>query len=221
MHIDQLIVWANDLRAQRHFYESVLGLSVRATVDQLVVRAGDTRLIFQQARRDWSGVYHFAFNIPENKFKESKDWLQARTPLIRDEAGRDEFDFQEWQAHGLYFYDAAGNIAEFVARHTLPNASAKPFSPESILCVSEIGIVVEDVRASLLEYQTTFGIQLYGEPSDTFAPLGDENGLLIVVKRGRNWAPDTFTPADIYPTTVVMRTPLGERLLVHTQLGLK
>jgi catechol-2,3-dioxygenase len=214
MQLLELTLATPSLDAQRDFYTQVLGLPVSPESDQLIVQAGASRLIFKSALSNWQGTYHFAFNIPENKFTESKAWLKDRTPLIRNRAGKDEFSFESWNAHAFYFYDAAGNILEFIARHSLPNASLEPFSAASILNVSEIGVTVSNVLETVATYQNKFGIAPYGgKPEAEFAALGDEQGLLIVVKQARNWAPDTIKPADFLPLQIKMQTPLGERQL--------
>ena len=35
-----------------------------------------------------------------------------------------------------------------------------------------------------------------------FTPVGDEQGLFVVVKRGRMWFPDTGKAAELLPITV-------------------
>ena len=51
--------------------------------------------------------------------------------------------FENWNANAVYFYDNNGNILEFIARHDLQNNQFTPFNSESILNISEIGIVSE------------------------------------------------------------------------------
>jgi hypothetical protein len=43
-----------------------------------------------------------------------------------------------------------------------------------------------------------------GAGSDTFTAVGDEDGLFIVVKRGRIWYPETGVAADVYPVAVTL-----------------
>ncbi|HEX8600653.1 MAG TPA: hypothetical protein VF952_19320 [Chloroflexia bacterium] len=202
MKIDRLELQANDLLAQHHFYRDVLQLPAVATSETLQVQVGSSLLTFTQSTGTHSQVYHFAFNIPENRFEEAKAWIAGRTPLITSSSGEDTFDFVNWNAHSCYFRDPAGNILEFIARHGLPNASDVHFDARSILSISEIGIASDDVVATVEQLQRT-GMPVYdGAGSDTFAAVGDEHGLLIVVKRGRIWFPDTGTPADLFPLKV-------------------
>src|SRR5262249_18269098 len=150
-------------------------------------QAGKTQLTFTQA--PVAGVYHFAFNIPENQFAAACDWLTV--PRIKAKDGRDTFFTESWNAHNVYFYDPADNILELIDRHTIANASTEPFSEKSLLNISEIGVAVEDVNA----FTANSTLPYYGSHVDEFAPVGSENGLLIVVKIGRQWFPDTGRPA--------------------------
>lgn len=203
MKIDHLQLLTSNLAQQRDFYLHVLKLHTALAADTLSVQAGHSRLTFEQAPVGWQGFYHFAFDIPENRFKEAKAWLSQRVPLIPDNTGADEFPSESWNSDSIYFYDPAGNILEFIARHNQPNASDKPFSERSIISISEIGLATDDVLQTVQFLEREIGIGVYDGPgSDTFTPIGDELGLFIVVKRGRIWFPDTGKPADFYPVVV-------------------
>ena len=202
MRITELRLKAADLGNQREYYAHILRLPVISERGGLLaIQAGDTRLVFE--REDgWQGKYHFAFDVPENQFEAAKAWITQRTPLVKLN-GMDSFDFKNWNAHSLYFYDAAGNILEFIARHNQPNASDKPFDERGLLYVSEIGLATDDVRATVDSLCTTLRVEVYdGAGSDTFTAVGDEDGLFIVVKRGRIWYPETGIPAEPHPVTV-------------------
>jgi hypothetical protein len=113
------------------------------------------------------------------------------------------FYSESWDAHNLYFRDPAGNIVELIARHTLGNADAGPFSGASILGISEIGVAADDVRELVAELiERTGAAEYHGPGSASFSPVGDESGLLIVVARGRIWFPETGVPAEPLPVTV-------------------
>nr|WP_202128753.1 ring-cleaving dioxygenase [Paenibacillus dendrobii] len=186
----------------KQFYQDTLGVPVIAEEDGLFsLRIGDTLLTFEQAA-EGQPFYHYAFNIPENQFKEAKAWLSNRVTLNREE-GEDEADFESWNASAVYFEDPAGNIVELIARHNLNNASGEPFNANSLLCVSEIGIVRDDVRLFVEELQSK-GFPKWREGNDGFVPVGDEHGLLIVVKKDRRWF---FAEKDseIFPLSISIR----------------
>lgn len=204
MRILELQLVTTALPQQRDFYAGVFGFpALRAAPDTLVLQAGSSRLTFT-ATDSLAGVYHFAFNIPENQFSAAKQWISRHVPLIALSSGADEFYSESWDAHMLYFYDPAGNIVELIARHTLPQTSDAPFAGSSVLDISEIGVAAEDVPARVAEIHARTGAAEYHGPGrDTFTAVGDEHGLFIVVKRGRIWFPETGKPAEHLPVTVV------------------
>ncbi|GIP25027.1 hypothetical protein J23TS9_01570 [Paenibacillus sp. J23TS9] len=199
MFFDEIKLKTAELEPLKHFYKDTLELPVVEDQDGFFsVRIGQTRLTFEQAKQG-QPFYHYAFNIPENQFKEAKVWLLDKVELNREE-GEDEADFESWNAHAVYFEDPAGNIVELIARHDLDNASEEPFTSESLLCVSEIGIVRDEVPLFVEELQSE-GFPKWREGSDSFVPVGDEHGLFIIVKKDRRWY---FAEKDseIFPVTV-------------------
>lgn len=188
-----------EMAALKHFYVDVLGVPVIAQGNGFVTFGiGETKLTFEETA-EGRPFYHFAFNIPENQFREAKAWISGKTALNL-ENGEDETNSIDWNAHSVYFEDPAGNILELIARHTLDNASDAPFNADGLLCVSEIGIVKEDVPAYVEELEGR-GVPKYREGSGEFAPVGDEHGLLIVVKKGRRWF-FAEKNAEIFPAKV-------------------
>ncbi|MDQ5826006.1 MAG: hypothetical protein M3441_17560 [Chloroflexota bacterium] len=214
MKIDKLELQTNDLLSQRHFYMNVLHLPTVADSEGLHIQVGSSELTFRQSTGNPNHAYHFAFNIPENRFEGAKAWIAERTPLVANSSGEDSFDFNNWNAHSCYFRDAAGNILEFIARHALPNASSMPFDERGILSISEIGLASDDVIATVQQLQGA-GMPVYdGAGSDTFSAVGDEHGLLIVVRRGRIWFPDTGTAADLVPLKAVVSLGSGATAVI-------
>jgi hypothetical protein len=204
MLIRQLELFSNDLNSQRDFYSNLLELSVQSDTELLIVQAGQTELVFKQAPMNWKGAYHFCFNIPENQFIAAKAWISARSPLLKDEQGNDEFPSKAWNSTSLYFKDAAGNILEFIARHDQKNAVSKTsFESGQILQVSEIGLPSRDVIALAKSLCSKLGVSVYRQAADgTFTPIGDEEGLLILPVEGRIWIPNTGVPAQLLPVKI-------------------
>ena len=203
MLINKIELSAFDLIAQRDFYANVLELPAHLEGNSLLVKAGKTDLIFNQAPSGWVGAYHFCFNIPENQFPHAKAWLSARIPLLKDIEGKDEFPSESWNSTSLYFKDAAGNILEFIARHDQKNNVNASFNSGQILQVSEIGLASKDVIAFAKELREKLGVSVYRqEPNETFTPIGDEDGLFILPIEGRIWYPQTGVPAQMLPVKV-------------------
>src|SRR4026208_2282814 len=114
MKILELEISSVDLPAQRDFYADILELPVKLDSAILEVKAGRTLLRFTQAPSEFTGAYHFAFNIPENQYQAAKQWITKRLSLLRDKTGKVGFESRSWASTSLYFLDAAGNVLEFI-----------------------------------------------------------------------------------------------------------
>ncbi|MEM6796597.1 MAG: hypothetical protein AAF725_21680 [Acidobacteriota bacterium] len=201
-----------DLGAMEHFYADLLELKILERSRQhLTVAAGETRLTYRsQSPELGSPFYHVAFNISENKILLARDWQLERTELDpnpnapRHPDHPDVVDFFRWNAHAVFFRDPAGNILEHIARHTLNNAAPGPFSSRrDIHCCSEIALVLdaEDLRPEADRIGKEIGAVRYRNSSARFVALGDENGLVLIMKKGFSLRGD----ADVYPTEVEMQ----------------
>jgi hypothetical protein len=185
---------AAPLAVMKEFYRRTLGLLVLDDrSDRLTVAAGLTRLTFVTANPDHGKpFYHFAFNIPENKILAARRWQAERTPLLPIPAGlrdpnfpADVVNYSHWNAHSVFFFDPAGNVVEYIARHDLKNAAPGGFGPADVLYASEIAFVVDDVPAMAARLKEVAGVGQYRGGGADFMALGDETGLLLVMKRGR------------------------------------
>jgi catechol 2,3-dioxygenase-like lactoylglutathione lyase family enzyme len=126
--------------------------------------------------------HHFAFHVGD-----LEPWKQ------RLDVG-DEHDFASWGgARAVYFRDPEENVVELIAR---PQAR-----PE--LALAEVGLPVEDVAAAVDVLERELGLHPYDEWDDSFAPLGDDDGLLIVVRVGRGWFP-VGVPSGTAPVEVTI-----------------
>jgi hypothetical protein len=216
---------AAPLTRMRDFYHRSLGLPVLpGPRDRLTVQAGRTRLTFVPAGRG-RPFYHFAFNIPENKIRAARDWQRERTPLLPIPARLrapgypdDVVDYRHWNAHSVFFFDPAGNVVEYIARHDLRNAAPGPFGSADILYASEIAFVVDDVTATTARLREVVGVAQYRGGSDQFRALGDECGLLLVMRRGRVISFDApeRKAVDVFPTRAWVR---GARRKAHAVPG--
>ena len=203
MNITRLELLTVDLQAQQDFYANILELSSRLTSSGLEVKAGKTELFFTQASSDFDGAYHLAFNIPANQFRLAKEWISNRVPLLRDKYGKEEFESESWNSDSIYFADAAGNVLEFIARHDLENEVDGEFDSRQILNVSEIGLPSEDVLAFAEELCRRLNLSVFKQKlNETFTPVGDDDGLLIVAIQDRIWMPDSGVPAKLLPVRV-------------------
>ena len=203
MKITRLELLTVNLPAQQEFYAKILELSTKLTPSGLEIQAGKTELLFTKAAPDFDGAYHFAFNIPENQFRAAKEWISSRVPLLRDETGKDEFESESWNSDSVYFKNSAGNVLEFIARRNLKNTVEGYFDSKQILQVSEIGLPSENVVAFANELCTRLNLTVFKQqPNETFTPVGDDNGLLILPIKGRIWIPNSGVPAKLLPVKV-------------------
>lgn len=191
MHIKGLQLLSDDLEGTAFFYHGLLGLPVlHQSGEELRLAAGETVVTFYPSQ-DQKPQYHFAFNIPCNKIEDAFEWMKGKAPILDVEPGEPIADFKNWNARAFYFLDNNENIVEFIARHDLRNASDAPFSGTAMVSVSEIGIVGDEVASLCQDIIEQYGVGYFSrQPAlPTFAALGDDHGLFIVVPHSRDWYP--------------------------------
>lgn len=136
--------------------------------------------------------HHFAFHVPD------------LAPWKKRLAVAEEYDFSDWGgARAVYFRDPEQNVVELIAR---PQAR-----PE--LSLAEVGLPVEDVGAAVDVLEREFGLALYDGGRETFAAVGDDDGLLIVVSTGRAWFPDDVPAGTARVEVTVAGARSGELTL--------
>lgn len=191
MQISEVHLFTNSLSETEFFYGKKLVLKVVGRSDELLsFQIGSSKLSFHLSDKIQKPVYHFAFDIPENKLLEALEWIRKKAELIPFET-REIIDFPNWHAKSFYFYDNNGNILECIVRYDLKNTSEKLFSGNSFLKISEIGFVADNVlefcNAVNLKYETDYFVM---QPKrENFSVLGDNQGLFIVSGENRNWFP--------------------------------
>ncbi len=197
--IKEIQLLSNNLELAEQFYTKVLDLKILdKSADSISFSAGNSVLTFIETDA-LNPVYHFAFNIPCNKLDEAVKWISSKTEIIKTPETGSIADFRAWNAKAFYFYDNNGNILEFIARFDLHNQSNIPFSASSILNVSEMAVAAEDVTKLAGALTSEFKIPVFSKQPllQNFGALGDDNGLIILSKTGRNWYP-TDVPAEKY-----------------------
>jgi catechol-2,3-dioxygenase len=199
MLIDQIELLCADLEKVERFYSENLELQVHKKEKDSVSFAAGSSIITFKLSQEKEPVYHFAFNIPANLIAEGLDWLRQRAEIISTDSGS-VIDFPNWNARSVYFYDTLGNVLELIARFDLDVRENPPFSPDHLLCVSEIGVATHDVPALTDNLIKGCGLSLYHRQPrlDNFTALGDEHGLIIVSKAGRHWYPTETESAPYY-----------------------
>lgn len=203
MKLEHIQIQTQDIQKTAAFYTTVLGLPIiEKTATSISIQAGDSVLKFVNDP-EFESIYHFAFNIPNNKLDEAIQWCKDKVDLIFIKDQNVITNFENWNANAVYFYDNNRNLLEFIVRHDLNNAQTETFTSKSILNISEIGIVNENPLALGKELIAEHDLEFFSknDNSELFAAVGDDEGLLIMVKPNRNWYP-TQTPSESNKTEV-------------------
>ena len=204
MNILELELLTDSITETELFYTDVIGLkTISKTNSSVSFAAGSTKLTFRSSE-NLKPVYHFAFDIPNNKLLEAFACIEKKTEIMEVVPPEKIADFYNWNAKSFYFYDNNGNILEFIARFSLDNASEKPFDGLSILSVSEIGFVTKNVSKLSDEMFNKYGLSVFSKQPklEKFIVLGTDTGLFILVEENRDWYP-THQKAKSFWTKVV------------------
>lgn len=214
MRITSVELAVTDPRVTAAWYADVLGLptplepsgSGRLASGPAVasVTIGSSTLRLTAARERPDGHHHLAFTVPGDSIGAARDWLTERVEVMTVDGGDIVAGPPDWDSDSLYFRGPDGSILELIARHRLPPAPRDPatrrpvpFGPRSLLSISEVGIPVADVPATVERLGRGLGLTPFHEPGAVFAAVGDDDGLLIVVQSGRTWFPtDHDLPDD-------------------------
>ena len=171
------------------FYGGELGIPL----DGEAIRIGETTLRFEPVEGE--PFYHFAFLVPGDRFDAALAWAGEHVEPLGD-----VFDFQNWDAHALYFHDPAGNIVELIAHRGLEeNGRIGAFAAEELVGLSELGIV-GDLKQGL-ETLESRGLSLWDGTVDEpngLAFVGEKGRTAILAPIGRGWLP-TGRPAEAHP----------------------
>lgn len=197
----------------------------KSHTDEFTVQFGATDVVFSAADDGTDPSYHFAINIPQNQFDDAVTWLSDRVDLLADaDTSEHEIFFEDWNAHAVYGLDPADNLLELIARHDLSNDSDRSFGSENFRRVSEIGMPVPNVRRAVEALRNNVGVSLRDNRATvltddaSFAAVGDDHGLFIVVEEGRGWFPvrnPRNQAAAVYPVTVGIPNMTTEYTFPH------
>ena len=206
MKILEVAITVRELDTAAAFYRDVLGMPVEELADRVIVTAGFSRLVMT-AGEHFDGVHHVAFGIAPHDFDRARTWLKDRVDLTVA-GGSDVFAGPPgWDSRSVYFPGPEDIVLEFIARDAdaeVPRADGvlpRPFS------ISEIGVSVPDTKAAVGELTDGLGVPTFPPQQADFAPLGDHDGLLIVVDQARAWFPAYENHASDGPLTVRLDAP--------------
>ena len=217
MRLLHLTLPVSDVAAVAAYFHDVLQQRVVGNH----VHVGWSMIELQPAEGRPVGGVHLAFNVPDNRFSEATAWLRERTPLQRDPQGRDYFALESsWQSQSVYFTGPDGLILELIGRRRLPASQRSgPFHGSEMTCLSEVGLPSRDVDAVRMLATERFGLQALSPPSAQFAPMGDDEGLLIVVAADRHWFPERRDLPNAQGLVVLLGDTCGSGALQDGALG--
>jgi catechol 2,3-dioxygenase-like lactoylglutathione lyase family enzyme len=202
MNIIELELHSTNIAETEKFYRKVLGLIGELHAkDEIYFYVGSTKLIFREEKKaDIKPVYHFAIDVPNNRFEEAYNKIKAQVQLLPVSHGTDVADFKNWDAKSFYFLDNNQNIVEIITRYSNREFSDEPFSGRSYISVSEIGIVTGNVPELADRIKTQFDVPVFHRQprGDKFTVCGDDEGLFILAEKGRDWYPTNIKSHSFY-----------------------
>lgn len=190
MKIRKLKLFTNRLELEKVFYSQTLGFKItEGSSNSFTVEIGWSDLTFEKTEIDCN--YHYCFLIPSNKLDEAMKWMEKRVSVIEIEKGRKIQNFESWNADSFYFYDASGNITEFIARQELENAISSDFKISDVLCVNEIGMPTNNIEKANTDLSKNFGTEFWKGDIKRFGTNGSQEGLFILpnYKVKKKWFP--------------------------------
>ncbi|TDX08260.1 VOC family protein [Kribbella sp. VKM Ac-2566] len=206
MRIREIAITVGKLHAAASFYRDVLMMPVAEEADRATVRVGFSRLVMTPGK-EFDGVHHVAFGVSPHDFDDARSWLTQRVDLII--AG--DSDVIEgppgWNSRSMYFLGPEDILLEFIGRQAdaaLPPRDRDVPTPFSI---SEIGVAVPNTKAAVTDLTRELGLPTFPPQEADFAPVGDHDGLLIVVDQDRAWFPSRVHHAAVGPLTVRIDAP--------------
>lgn len=206
MKIKQVHLHTSCLANLEKFYVQKLGFEkVNEDLNSFTIQTGKSQLCFSSSVEN--AFYHFAFNIPENQLEMAIKYLKNKQIELLKYNDKEVLDFPNWNAHAIYFFDVAGNIVEFIARHDLNNFSNIVFDTSCITEISEVGFPVPSIQTFYEKIQKNWDIPVYSHASnlETFCAIGNPEGLFIIVSLEKQWLPTTKACA-IFPIEVVIES---------------
>lgn len=202
MMINQAVLYTHLLDEMKAFYVNSLDFPLTAvSADSFSIKVGESELTFKETSLHTKPFYHFAFNVPANRFMEAKKWATQRV-FLNTEEKKDEIYFEAFDAHSFYFEDPAHNIVEYISRHSDCPPSNDPFSSKSLLSIGEINLTTPHVR-SVGTQLINSGITVRNNRplNENFNFLGSDSAFFLVGAPKRRWF---FSDRDseVHPLTV-------------------
>lgn len=213
MKILNVSITVCDVAKAAQFYRDILLLPVDVTPTGAEVVIGSSRLTLT-AGGSFEGVHHLAFGILPAEFELAHEWLARRVSLLQAGSSDVFFGGDDWKSRSLYFLGPEGIILEFIARDADASTASSNGETPQMLSISEVGIGVDDVLDTVATLSEELAIPTFYDYSNTFASMGSDDGLLIVVNQERLWFPNKISQPARGPLTVQIESPTRKSTLV-------
>ena len=207
MDIRQVQLATRSLDDTARFYER-LGCPVEIVDAAVRVVVGSSLLVFRELP-EMTGALHLAITIRTGTFDAAKAWIAGLTTVLGTD-DQDEFEGPpNWNSRSVYFEGPDEQLLELIERRDLP-ADAGENTVVPLVSISEVGVPVPDVLGAVDALRRA-GLEPYANPpGESFAAVGDVDGLVILVSPDRRW----FPTGDRSPSSapVVIDVGLGAPL---------
>lgn len=193
MKFKKLKLYTSKLKAELKFYTETLGFEiVEQDNNSFTVKIGWTELMFKESDKKHS--YHYCFLIPSNKLHQALEWMEKRVEIIDLENGRKTQNFETWNADSFYFFDASGNVAEFIVRYNLANESNADFDISKVLGVNEMGMPTANVKKANDQLEKELKTEFWKGDLERFGTNGNQEGILLLPNYNvkHTWFPTTL-----------------------------
>jgi catechol 2,3-dioxygenase-like lactoylglutathione lyase family enzyme len=179
MKFKKLKLYTNKLEAELKFYSETLGFKLLEQNDySFTVKTGWSELTFQKSEKEYQ--YHYCFLIPSNLLYQALQWMNKRMDIIDIENDRKIQNFESWNAASFYFYDASGNIAEFIVRYDLKNNDDANFEISKVLGLNEVGMPTNNVRKINNQLENELKTKFWKGDLTRFGTNGSQEGILLL-----------------------------------------
>lgn len=197
MDIRQVQLATRSLADTARFWER-LGCSVEIVDATARIVVGSTLLVFRELP-EMTGALHLAITIPTGTFDAAKAWIAGLTTVLGT-ADQDELEGPpNWNSRSVYFEGPDQQLLELIERRDLESGARRVGAGDGtgtdsdagvpLVSVSEVGVPVPDVLGAV-ESLRRAGLEPYANPpGESFAAVGDVDGLVILVSPDRRWFP--------------------------------
>lgn len=202
MLIAEVAVGTIDVAAVADFHRDVLHLPILHVGETTVEVGVGAGVVRYEQRPPFAGVHHLAFGLAPEDFDRAHAFLAERVEIL-PAAGSEVIEGPEgWHSRSVYFNGPDGLVLEYIGHEAHRGRGASSPAP-SLLGIAEVGIGVPHV-SQVVQHLLSLGLNPFPPQEDVFAPVGDPNGMLILVQQARRWFPQRRHRAATDTVTITL-----------------